>query len=117
MKLISLVILTIVSYLAVAQDSSYHDKKMAYVETKTRLISKSISNKFKNPEKLSSSELAQIVVKSFISDKHDINQDHLEHCLEVEMRGDDERYATVYEVLRDGYATNCISQNLHPIQK
>jgi len=69
-------------------------------------------NKFNDPEEPQLSEVAAFTKESFLKDGYVISQDNAYLCIAREQRGDDERYASAYQVLRDGYAVECFAKNL-----
>ena len=114
MKLSSLILLTLISVSALAQSSP--EAKLDTKE-KSASISREIEEKYSRPDLLESNVVSELARNSFAADGYSINGGTANHCIEFEMRKDDERYATAYEVLRDGYAVECLAKNLVPNQK
>lgn len=110
MKLLNLVLSTVVSVSALAHASP--PDKLDYVKLKSVAISTAMMNKFDDPEEPSLTVVAAFVRESFLKDGYSISEDNAYLCISRELRGDDERYATSYEVLRDGHAVDCLSKNL-----
>ena len=115
MKLSSLILLTLISVSALAQSSP--EAKLEYTKEKSASISREIEEKYSRPDLLESNVGSELARNSFAADGYSINGGTANHCIEFEMRKDDERYATAYEVLRDGYAVECLAKNLVPNQK
>jgi hypothetical protein len=116
MKLSSLVLLTLISVSALAQSKS-DAKKIEYINQKSASIALEIQEKYNRPDLLDSSIISEFARSSFAADGYSIDGETANYCIEFEMRKDDERYATAYEVLRDGYAVECLAKNLVPNQK
>lgn len=110
MKLLSLVLSTVVTVSAFAHASP--PDKLAYVKLKSVAISAAMMNKFSDPEEPSLSAVAAFIRESFLKDGYSISEDNAYLCIARELRGEDERYATSFEVLRDGHAVECLEKNL-----
>lgn len=110
MKLLNLFLTTAVCMTALAHNPP--PVKLDYVKLKSIAISAAMMNKFDDPEEPSLTTVAAFVRESFLKDGYSISVDNAYLCIARELRGDDERYATSYEVLRDGHAVDCLSKNL-----
>lgn len=110
MKLLNLVLTTVVCVTALAHNPP--PVKLDYVKLKSIAISAAMMNKFNDPEEPSLTAVAAFVRESFLKDGYSISEDNAYLCIARELRGDDERYATSYEVLRDGHAVECLAKNL-----
>lgn len=112
MKLLSILLLSAVSLSSVAQVSSSENKKNEYITQKSSDIASAMKNKFDDPEEPRLSYVADFVSESFAKDGFLITTHDAYFCIARELRGEDERYATSYQVLRGGFAVKCFDKYL-----
>ncbi|MBC7458814.1 MAG: hypothetical protein H7235_11075 [Bdellovibrionaceae bacterium] len=110
MKILSLVLSTVVTVSAFAQASP--PDKLDYVKLKSVAISAAMINKFSDPEEPRLTAVAAFVRESFLKDGYSISEDNAYLCISRELRTEDEHYINSFEVLRGGYAVECLTQNL-----
>lgn len=112
MKLLSLLLISTVSCSAMAQLSPNDNKRMDYITQKSSDIASKMKNKFDDPEEPRLSDVADFVSESFAKDGFTITSHNTYFCIARELRGEDERYATSYQVLRGGLAIKCFDKYL-----
>ena len=109
--LIAMTILPLVSF------AQKKPSKLAYIQAKSITMAHELQNKFDDPEEPNLALVADFVVESFAKDHLKIASDAAYACIAREERADDTRYATAYDVLKNGFASECFVKNLTKMNK